>query len=119
MVGMRAKMIISSMLARWLAVALLMLAPLACIEYCRVVHHVAQHAHSHDALPHDAGHDAPLADMQQLVHAVTDALPWLLLMTTLMAVVAHHVDLQLRRIQRADAPPTPPPKRVVLSLHFC
>jgi 5'-deoxynucleotidase YfbR-like HD superfamily hydrolase len=115
---MRAKTSLSCRpLAQWLVVALMALAPLACIAYCHITHEVAHRASNHAAM-HDAG-EAPLNDMQQLVHAVTDALPLQMAWFALLIVMALRMSLRTDPLHRAQTPPTPPPKRVVLSLAFC
>lgn len=98
---------------QWLAVALIALAPLACIEFCRVTHQVAHRTHLQGELLGSAGHDAPLNDMQQLVHNVTDALPMLATWAALLIVMALRIDLRVNTMQVAHAPPTPPPKMAV------
>jgi hypothetical protein len=94
--------------AQWLAVALIALAPLACIEYCKITHSVA---HRHSAMMHHAG-DAPLNDMQQLVHAVTDALPALTVLAANLIAIAHRAEIHPAHFQLVLVPPTPPPKHV-------
>lgn len=111
---MRAKNSFSCRLAVWLAVALMALAPLACIAYCRITHEVAHRA-MHHAASHNAG-AAPLNDMQQLVHAVTDALPLQLAWFALMIVVTLQISLRVHPQHRAQVPPTPPPKRIGFAL---
>lgn len=113
---MHAKNSLSSKLTQWLAVVLLVLAPLACIAYCRITHEVAHRAIHHAAM-HDAS-DAPLSDMQQLVHAVTDALPLQMAWAALVIVFALCISLRIDPLRRAQLPPTPPPKRAVLPLAF-
>jgi len=113
---MRAKTFSPGTPARWLAVVLIALAPLACIEFCRVTHEMTHLAHDHAAMMHDAGApQAPLADMQQLVRAVTDALPFYTTWFALLVVVAIQSELRFHPIQLAHAPPTPPPKRFALN----
>lgn len=114
---MRAKTIFTNVPAHWLAVALIALAPLACIEYCRVTHEATHHAKSHAAMRHDAG-DAPLNAMQQLVQSVTDALPMLMAWFTLVIVAAFHFSFHVEALAMALVPPTPPPKVVVFPLVF-
>lgn len=113
---MRAKTSLSCRLALWLAVVLIAFAPLACIAYCRITHDVVHRAMGHAAM-HDAG-DAPLNDMQQLVHAVTDVLPMQMAWAALMMVIALCLALRIKPLHRAPLPPTPPPKNVVIPLAF-
>lgn len=115
---MQAKTRFTNTVAQWLTVALIALAPLACIEYCRVTHEVAHRAMGHAAMRHEAG-DAPLNSMQQLVHAVTDALSMLMAWFVLMIVVAMRILLRIDPLHRAQMPPTPPPKVVVFPLGVC
>lgn len=110
---MRAKIISTNTPARWLAVALIALAPLACIQFCRVTHEMAHRAHDHAAMMHDDNApQAPLADMQQLVRAVTDALPFFAMWFALLVITAIESELRFHPIQLAHAPPTPPPKAI-------
>lgn len=104
---------VSSVLARWLAVALIALAPLACVQYCHMMHEVAHAVHNHEAGMHNAGH-APLAEMQEMVHAVTDALPLLTLWAILLIVIAMRATFCPNLLQVAHAPLIPPPKQIVL-----
>jgi len=113
---MRAKTFPTSAAARWLAVALIALAPLACIEFCRVTHEMAHQAHDQTVMMHgDNAPQAPLADMQQLVRAVTDALPFFAMWFALLVIIAIQSELRFHPIQLAHAPPTPPPKRFALN----
>ncbi len=96
----------------WLAVALIALAPLACIAYCRITHEVAHRA-MHHATAQDAG-DAPLNDMQQMVQAVTDALPMQAAWLALLIILAFRISLQFVLRQEMHLPPKPPPRQVVL-----
>lgn len=113
---MQAKTSIPNILTQWLAIALIALAPLACIAYCRVTHEVAHRTMDH-AMMHNAG-DAPLNDMQQLVQAVTDVLPMLMAWLTSVVVVAFHISLRVDALRVAHVPPTPPPKAVVFPFAF-
>lgn len=108
---MRVKIDLLCVPARWLAVALLALAPLACVAFCKITHNVIRRHHA--AMTHDAG-DAPLSHMQELVHAVTDALPQLWAWAGALVLIAFHIKLRFFRIRLALVPPTPPPKRPVL-----
>lgn len=114
---MRAKTRFSNTLTQWLAVALIALAPLACIAYCHITHEVTHRAMDHAAMLRDAG-DAPLNTMQQMVQAVTDALPLQMGWVTLMIFVAFCIALRIDPRPMAQIPPTPPPKAVVSPLAF-
>ncbi len=113
---MRAKMPFSSKVTQWLAVALIALAPLACIAYCRITHEVTHRA-AHHATAQNAG-DAPLNDMQQMVQAVTDAIPSQMAWFALLIVLTLRIALQFALRQEMRQPPKPPPRPVVFPLAF-
>jgi hypothetical protein len=54
--------------------------------------------------------------MQELVHAVTDALPLLWAWMGVLAIIAFCIELRSTCFRLAHAPPTPPPRPVVPTL---
>jgi hypothetical protein len=104
--------------ARLSFVALLASAPLACVLFCAAVSdvnahgaprgHVAHHAPDHDGPP------APLNEIQQLMHAVTDSLPMAPEWSDAWHVVAAPIAPR-PAAQRADLPPPTPPPRPAAS----
>lgn len=109
------------MLRRVSIAALLVLAPLMCVAFCRVVSAAHQAASapasrcdsplSHHQPPSSDGSRAPLNDLQQLMRAVTECAPvpwlWLTVLSALASVTAFKVSFPLCI---GLQPPKPPPR---------